>query len=324
MSEEISRPLGPSPGEFSGTSWPRVGKRLLHATRPKFFPASVLPVVAGSAWGYSVAGQFDAAVFVLALVITVLVHAAANVLNDVGDDIGGSDRNNPNRIYPYTGGSRFIQAEIMSAHEMGRWGAYLLAAATVAGIVLILLRGPMVLAFGLVGIALAVLYSLGPRPLSTLGVGEAGVAIAFGFLPVSGAAWLQSSMLDLSTVIFSIPIAMWVAAILLINEVPDSVADEAVGKRTLPVRFGPESTRFIYLGMHLVAAAAIIWLVLARQLTPWALLSLILLVLALRAASGIAGPLVSKDRLHTGIEATLGIHTLGAIGLSVCALMSAV
>ncbi len=29
----------------------QTGKRLINATRPKFFPASVLPVLAGTAWG---------------------------------------------------------------------------------------------------------------------------------------------------------------------------------------------------------------------------------------------------------------------------------
>ena len=90
--------------------------------RPKFFPASVLPVLAGSAWGFMVAGQFDLSAFVLALLATVCVHAGANVLNDVGDDAGGTDRQNEDRIYPYTGGTRFIQAGIMSANGMARLG----------------------------------------------------------------------------------------------------------------------------------------------------------------------------------------------------------
>ncbi len=324
MSEEVKRALGPSPAEFSGSSWLRAGKRLFHATRPKFFPASVLPVVAGSAWGYAAGGSFNMTVFALALAATVLVHGAANVLNDVSDDIGGSDRQNSSRIYPYTGGSRFIQSNILTVQEMTRWGIVLLAAAVLIGFLLFLMRGPMVLVFGLTGTLLAVLYSFGPRPLSGLGVGEAGVAAAFGLLPVAGSAWLQSQQLDFYTVVFSIPISMWVAAILLINEVPDRVADEAVGKRTLPVRLGLDSTRSIYLGMHFVAMAAIVWLVVAGQLTPWALLSIGLLLLAIPAASGITGPSAGPQKLRQGIEATLGIHTLGGIGLTIFAVMSTI
>jgi 1,4-dihydroxy-2-naphthoate octaprenyltransferase len=175
--------------------------------RPKFFPASVLPVLAGSAWGFMVAGQFDFFVFILALLATVCVHAGANVLNDVGDDSGGTDRQNEDRIYPYTGGSRFIQAGIMTAGAMSRLGVSLLAVAAVAGLILLVSKGTMVLWFGIAGISLAVLYSLGPVRLASIGLGELAVGIAFGVLPVTGAAWLQSGSLGLDVLLFSIPVS---------------------------------------------------------------------------------------------------------------------
>lgn len=118
MSQESVRPINPVPEEFAGASGSRAAKRLFHATRPKFFPASVLPVVTGTAWGAYIAGGIDIYVFVLALLATVCVHAASNVLNDVGDETVGTDRINEQRIYPYTGGSRFIQMGILSQSLM--------------------------------------------------------------------------------------------------------------------------------------------------------------------------------------------------------------
>ena len=165
MSGESARSVAtdPIPADFEGDG-PRALRRLFHATRPKFFPASVLPVLAGSAWGWQAAGAFDATLFALALLATVCVHAGANVLNDVGDDQVGTDRVNTGRIYPYTGGSRFIQTGILAPSTMARLGAGLLAVAMLAGVVLISLKGWMVLYLGLAGVALAVLYSLGcPR-----------------------------------------------------------------------------------------------------------------------------------------------------------------
>jgi 1,4-dihydroxy-2-naphthoate octaprenyltransferase len=121
---------GPSPEQFAGDSPAQVSKRLFNAMRPKFFPASVLPVLAGSAWGFMIAGQFDLPIFILALFATVCVHFGANVINDVGDDSGGTDRQNEERIYPYTGGSRFIQAGIMSSNAMAKLGISLLGLAS--------------------------------------------------------------------------------------------------------------------------------------------------------------------------------------------------
>ena len=69
---------------------------------------------------------------------------------------------NEDRIYPYTGGSRFIQTGIMSASEMARLGISLLAIAAIAGLALIYLKGAMVLYFGLAGVALCRPLFAGP------------------------------------------------------------------------------------------------------------------------------------------------------------------
>jgi 1,4-dihydroxy-2-naphthoate octaprenyltransferase len=292
--------------------------------RPKFFPASVLPVLAGSAWGFMVAGQFDFVVFILALLATVCVHAGANVLNDVGDDSGGTDRQNEDRIYPYTGGSRFIQAGIMTSSSMARLGTSLLGVAAVAGVILLLSKGPMVLWFGIAGVLLAVLYSLGPVRLASIGFGELAVGIAFGVLPVTGAAWLQSGSLGLNVLLFSIPVSVWVTAILLINEVPDIAADGATGKGTLPVRFGLRKTSIIYFLLHLTGVGALAWLVVRGGMPAWTLIvPALLLVLALQAARAIRVGIADRPAMTRAIEMTLGIHTIGSIWLTGCALFIA-
>lgn len=324
MSPENLPAGNPVLDEFAGDSPRQVARRLFHATRPKFYPASLLPVLAGTAWGFKVSGVFEGGIFLLALLATICVHAAANVLNDVGDDSGGTDRVNEDRIYPYTGGSRFIQTGILSATNMAALGITLLAVAAVAGLVLLLAKGPMVLAFGLTGVALGVLYSLGPVRLSGLGIGETAVAIGFGILPVTGAAWLQSGVINSESLLFSLPISAWVAAILLINEVPDIGPDGATGKRTLPVRLGLAGTATLYLGIHFFAAAAVIYLVFVDALPLAApLLPIALLFLAFKAAGAIRRGLDDRDGLRRAIEGTLGIHTLGSLWLCAAVLFTA-
>jgi len=321
MNVETTRPDNPEPGEFVGESPARTAKRLFHATRPKFYPASVLPVLAGTAWGVAVVGHFDALVFFLALLATVCVHAGSNVLNDVGDESGGTDRRNESRIYPYTGGSRFIQTGILDSGAMARLGTSLLVVAAVAGVMLLVQKGPVILAFGVAGIALGVLYSLGPLRLSALGLGETAVGIAFGVLPVMGSAWLQGADMGAPLLIYSLPISAWVAAILLINEVPDIEADGATGKRTLPVRLGLAGTANVYLGLQLAATACIVWLTVDGGLPLLApLVPIGLLALAIKAASAIRTGIEQRDPMTRAIESTLGIHTIGSVWLAGCML----
>ena len=315
------REMNPAPEDFAGSAPAQVFKRLFNATRPKFYPASVLPVLAGSAWGFAVTGGFEWGVFIVALLATVLVHAGSNVLNDVGDEIIGTDGANDDRIYPYTGGSRFIQTGILSTEAMTRLGVGLLVAAALLGVLLLIEKGPMILAFGLAGIALAVLYSLGPVKLSSIGLGELSIGIAFGVIPVTGAAWLQSGLIDTAGIVFSIPIALWVTAILLINEVPDIAADRSAGKGTLPVRFGLSATAAIYFLLHLGAAAATGWLAVRGDLPILApAVPLLLLVLAGRSAMAIRQGIDNREAMTNAIEGTLGIHTIGSIWLTGCAL----
>ena len=321
MSSDAARPVDPSPAEFAGELPGQVAKRLFHATRPKFFPASVLPVLAGTAWGMQIAGQFDAVLFLLALIATVCVHAGANVLNDVGDESGGTDRQNTDRIYPYTGGSRFIQTGILEARSMARLGISLLTVAAIAGLLLILLKGPMILAFGLAGVALAVFYSLGPVRLASIGMGELAVAVGLGAIPVVGSAWLQSGAIDNAAIIFSVPVSAWVAAILLINEVPDIKADSATGKRTLPVRLGHSGTAILYVVIHLVAAAAFVQMAVSGALPLLApVVPIGLLVLAIKSAGAIKKGVADRAGLTAAIEGTLAIHTIGSVWLVACAL----
>ena len=323
MSSESVRPLNPVPEEFAGNSLKQRLKRSFHATRPKFFPASALPVVVGTAWGALVSDGFNVYVFILALVATVCVHAASNVLNDVGDDAIGTDPRNEERIYPYTGGSRYIQTGILSQTHMARLGITLIAFAALAGLALFVEKGPTVITFGLIGIALGVLYSLGPVKLATLGLGDTAVAIAFGVLPVAGAAWLQGAAINTALILYSIPVSAWVAAILLINEVPDIEADAACGKNTLPVRLGLNSTANLYFAIHLAAVVAISVLTVKGSLPVLApLVPVGLLALGWKAATGIRGGIEDREVMAKSIEATLGIHTIGCIWLAGCALFS--
>jgi 1,4-dihydroxy-2-naphthoate octaprenyltransferase len=323
MIKEAAGPLEPRYEDLAGDDFGRRARRLFLATRPKFLTASILPVLVGTAWGYAVAGQFDALAAILGLLATALVHGASNVINDVGDEENGGDRANFDRIYPYTGGSRFIQNRIMTASEMSRWGIALIAVASAIGLVLAYLKGPLVIAFGVAGISLAVLYSLPAVRLQARGVGELCIAIAFGLLPVCGAAWLQSGIVDAGSVLVAIPAGLWVTLILLINEVPDRRADAESGKRTLVVRLGTDGTKRLYAALHVVAFACI----LASSLTgrmPWwvALGGAVVMLGGLKAAQGIAEVTMNRESLKKSIEMTLGLQAMGSALLLVGSLFA--
>jgi 1,4-dihydroxy-2-naphthoate octaprenyltransferase len=206
---------------------------------------------------------------------------------------------------------------------MARLGVGLLLIAALAGLALLLEKGPTVLWFGLAGIALCVLYSLGPVKLSTIGLGEIAVAIGLGMLPVVGAAWLQGASIDTVLLLFALPVSAWVAAILLINEVPDIEADGACGKDTLPVRLGLQGTSRLYLAVQASALLVILALTVQGNLPMLApLVPAALMILAWRASVAIKTGIEDRLFMTQAIESTLAIHTIGCLWLAACALFS--
>lgn len=322
MIKDAVSPLEPRYEDLGGDSFGRKARRLFLATRPKFLTASVLPVLVGTAWGAQVAGHLELLVAVVALLATALVHAASNVINDVGDDTTGTDRANVEYIHPYTGGSRFIQNRIMTVQEMHRWGWTLIGTACLLGIGLALLKGPVVIALGLAGIFIAWAYSAPALQLSGKGIGEFFLMIAFGLLPAGGAAWLQSGIFDVAALLMAVPLGIWVMLILWINEVPDRKADAANGKRTLVVRLGLDGARLGYRLLHVAAFASVVALV-AMGAMPWWVVAGGLAVLAggFKAAAGI-GEDVPRAALTKSIEMTIGLQAVGSIVLFLGALFA--
>jgi len=309
---EIDRP----PAALAGPGMAAAARRAFLATRPPFFVASLTPVLIGTAWAGMVYHRFNGLLFALSLCAVLLAHAAANVFNDVGDDVIGADEGNTDRIYPYTGGSRFIQTGLLSRAQMSRLALGFGAAALLVGALLALLRGPGVILLGIAGLALGLLYSLPGAQLSARGIGEAAVAVAFGVLPVLGTVWLQSGGIDSGALLICVPVSAWAAAILVINEVPDIEADQHAHKLTLVVRLGARGARWIYGGLTMIALAASAGAVARHALPLWyAAAAVALACLGFWAARGISTRREERSHLKQSIELTLAVHALGCAAL---------
>jgi 1,4-dihydroxy-2-naphthoate octaprenyltransferase len=308
----------PSAAALAGPGAFAAFRRGFLATRPKFYTASVLPVLVGTAWAAAAHDRFDGLLFALAMIATVLAHGATNVYNDVSDDLNGGDPQNALRIHPYTGGSRFIQNGVLSRETMFRLALVLGLAALAIGVWMTALRGAGVMVLGLLGLAIGWLYSKPGIALSGRGIGELAVAVGLGALPAVGATWLQSGVVDGGILLLAACISVWVALILLINEVPDSVADAKVGKRTLVVRLGEGGTRVLYSLLTLASLGAGLALVWRGDLPWWAAIPVVALTaMGLAAQRGITLSPDKRAQLKKSIEMTLAIHSLGCIAFVV-------
>jgi 1,4-dihydroxy-2-naphthoate octaprenyltransferase len=213
------------------------------ATRPAFLTASVLPIMVGLALSWQVHGTVDWALAVATVLNIVLIHAGANVFNDYCDARSGNDGANLGRVFPFSGGSRFIPNGVLSLRQTFWLGVVLLGAGALLGLAMAAVAGPFVLAIGAVGGALAVFYSA-PPCLACRGLGDFVIALCFGVLPVAGTEYIQAGSVSAANWWLGAAVGCFVAAILWINSIPDIDADRRVGKWTLPARLGRERAPF--------------------------------------------------------------------------------
>ena len=120
-----------------------------------------------------------------------------------------------------------------------------------AGIIGLLLQlyyktGPWTIPLGFMGMVAGFFYSTEPIRWVKRGIGEIIIGFSYGWLPIAVSFYLQTAHLAPLVHLMSLPIALSVFNVILINEFPDYPADLMEGKKTLTVRFGKKSASYIY------------------------------------------------------------------------------
>jgi 1,4-dihydroxy-2-naphthoate octaprenyltransferase len=295
--------------------------RYLLATRPAFLSVTVCAWLVGIGAAHYSGVALEPVRGALTLVFALVAHAGVNVLNDYYDARIGTDAINVERIFPFTGGSRFIQNGVLSLAQTGWFGAALFGAVVGAGLWLIALSGPGLFWVGLAGLAIGWAYSAPPLKLNARGLGELCVAAGFALIVV-GTDYVQRAEFDSLPWIAAMPYALLVTNLLYINQFPDREADRRTGKWHLVARLGTARARWGYLA---IATAAFAWLTLAVQagaLPSRALLALLAALPCALAARELWRNAARPAQLAGAIKLTIAAAVGHGVLLS-AALMSA-
>jgi 1,4-dihydroxy-2-naphthoate octaprenyltransferase len=214
----------------------------LSATRPKTLVAAVAPIALGGAV-FAAYGQDPTTTGAHLLVLSsclgfaLCVQVACNFANDLGDSLRGADTSA--RIGP----RRAVSSGDISPAAMRRgiWIACILALILGAPVALL---SPWLLLAGLLAIACALAYTLGPFPLAYRGLGDVFVVACFGVQATTLTVWAISVasanafMPWAPALLAGLGLGLLADNILVANNARDYETDLAVGKRTTVVRFG--------------------------------------------------------------------------------------
>ncbi|MEP6624850.1 MAG: prenyltransferase [Acidimicrobiia bacterium] len=288
-------------------SKPRLSRwwKFFLATRLPFLTATVVPIALGGAVA-AYDGAFAWGWWILALVAGCAVHLGLNIANDLFDDASGADAANTTPT-PFSGGSRVMQYGLVSRRAMVGACTGLYGLAIVIGLGLAAARGWDLLAIGVAGVALSLAYTAPPFRLVHRGLGEPVTALGFGPVMALG-AYVCAQAWSWDAVYASLPVAILIALVLYVNQIPDRLGDAASGKRTLIVRWSAQRVERAYAAATILAFA-LIALGPVLGITPWwTLLALVTAPMARSVHRGIQANYEQPYALMPAMQTNIGLH----------------
>jgi len=167
------------------------------------------------------------------------MEVAKNAWGDVIDYDSGTDLAvRAEDRTAFSGGKRVLVDNLLTRTQTWAVAAVFAGAGLALGALIVFVREPSALYIGLLGTALGWSYHGPPLKFAYRGFGELDVVLCYGPLIVLSTYLVQTHSLSWAVFWLSLPLGLFIAAFLWVNEFPDYQADAGAGKNNLVVRMG--------------------------------------------------------------------------------------
>lgn len=235
----------------------------------KSLTASIIPFTIGllyTWYNYQVIDPINTIIFFIAML---LFDASVNVLDNFNHFLQAKDveeyRNQTN-IVGRAGLSKSIVLAILVAF---------IGIAGIGGIYLVYRSGLSLLWMGLFCFAIGFLYTMGPKPIADTPFGEFFSGITMGFVITLITVYINiyqqftwSWGLIAPIFLISLPNVLWIANIMLDNNICDLQEDIDNDRHTIVWYLGKHNSVILFISLNVIAYVAII-LAVVMQIAPW-------------------------------------------------------
>ena len=253
-------------------------------------------------------GSYRPKVGWLALSTAVLLQIVANLANDYGDYIRGS--NVGNRVGLSKKASiklpQLQKGIFLFSSLAALCGLLLLQAADLAILPLVLF-----LLLGFLSIVAAITYTMGSYPYAYKGGGDIAVFLFFGPIGIMGSLYLHTHTLDTINLLPAISGGLLSVAVLNVNNLRDQALDAAVAKKTWVVRWGRQAGLYYQWGLLGGSMGMLVIFTCLRYQSPWQWLFLAAFPLLIN--NGLQTTRYTGQRLDSILGQLVGLYLLTVI-----------
>src|SRR5690625_2425379 len=202
--------------------------------RPHTLTASFIPVFVGTMFAYITEDIFQIGLFLAMLLASILIQAATNMFNEYYDYVRGLDNEKSVGI----GGT--IVRDGISPKTVLRLGFVFFGIAILLGIYICFASSWWIAVIGAVSMLIGYLYTGGPIPIAYTPFGELFSGLLMGTVIIAISYFIQTLTVTKEVIFISIPIAIFIGAILLSNNIRDLDNDKVSGRKTIAILLGKE------------------------------------------------------------------------------------
>src|SRR5690625_351659 len=251
--------------------------------RPHTLTASFIPVFVGTMFAYITEDIFQIGLFLAMLLASILIQAATNMFNEYYDYVRGLDNEKSVGI----GGT--IVRDGISPKTVLRLGFVFFGIAILLGIYICFASSWWIAVIGAVSMLIGYLYTGGPIPIAYTPFGELFAGALMGTVIIAISFFIQTGHITLNVILISIPIAIFIGAILLANNIRDLDGDKENGRKTIAILIGRKNA-IRFLASLFIAAYVLTGVFIALEILPiWAVISFLSIKKAVDVIRGFIG-----------------------------------
>lgn len=237
--------------------------------RPHTLTASFIPVFVGTMYAFVMEGKFHSFLFITMLFAAILIQAATNMFNEYYDYVRGLDNEQSVGI----GGT--IVRDGVAPKTVLRLAFIFFGIAILLGLYICLNTSWWIAIIGAVSMLIGYLYTGGPIPIAYTPFGEIFAGFLMGTVMIGISYYIQTEHVTKEMILISIPIAIFIAAILMANNIRDLDGDKINGRKTLAILLGRENAIWFLAVLFIIAYVCTITFVITGILPIWSLLTLV-------------------------------------------------